>query len=603
MPTPRHTTLSFLLAACGLLAIGCGRGSQTGSDAAEDTAEDDQSGPSPEDGDPPDNPDPSSPGSDDPNVSVARCNQLQLPNTVSGCMVLDGGAETLFVGTVLTDDTVYEPGTVLVDAGGQISCTGCDCEAQAPQATRVLCSESVISPGLINTHDHMGWMADWPHVPEDPALRYEHRHDWRTGDPPDGEPEIEVEGNASFAEKEWGELRFVLSGATSINGSGSAWGLLRNLDRGDSLEGLQVEPVTYDTFPLDDASGEMRTDDCSYPDLVQGNWVAEQRVYTPHVAEGINVAARNEFLCLTRDDRGGNAALGANTAIMHGVGMHAADIALAAERGMTLIWSPRSNISLYGDTAPVTLFDALQIPIALGTDWLPTGSMNMLRELACAANFNRDHLGGYFTHADLWRMATVDAARALGLENQIGRLRAGNSADLAIFRRGDDQGPYEAVVRAHPQDVRLVVRGGDVLSGDAELVAALADGCDALDVCSAAKRVCLQSEIDTSLSALRAEVGADMYPLFFCGTPQDEPACLPTRPSSESIAGSSIYTDGATQSDGDGDGVDDAVDNCLDIFNPVRPLDMGAQADFDADGIGDACDPCPLTEGTSDCGE
>jgi hypothetical protein len=37
----------------------------------------------------------------------------------------------------------------------------------------------------------------------------------------------------------------------------------------------------------------------------------------------------------------------------------------------------------------------------------------------------------------------------------------------------------------------------------------------------------------------------------------------------------------------DGDGVEDAVDNCPDVFNPF-------QLDLDADGVGEACDNCPL---------
>jgi MYXO-CTERM domain-containing protein len=43
-----------------------------------------------------------------------------------------------------------------------------------------------------------------------------------------------------------------------------------------------------------------------------------------------------------------------------------------------------------------------------------------------------------------------------------------------------------------------------------------------------------------------------------------------------------------TPGDRDGDGIDDLIDNCPNVFNP-------SQADADGDGIGDACDACPLT--------
>jgi hypothetical protein len=46
------------------------------------------------------------------------------------------------------------------------------------------------------------------------------------------------------------------------------------------------------------------------------------------------------------------------------------------------------------------------------------------------------------------------------------------------------------------------------------------------------------------------------------------------------------HPDGSGDSDSDGDGVPDDVDNCANVANPD-------QHDEDGDGIGDACDPCP----------
>ncbi len=63
-----------------------------------------------------------------------------------------------------------------------------------------------------------------------------------------------------------------------------------------------------------------------------------------------------------------------------------------AGNGVGLIWSPRSNITLYGDTARVTIASRLGVNIALGTDWMPSGSMNLLRELECADSFNTKYL-------------------------------------------------------------------------------------------------------------------------------------------------------------------------------------------------------------------
>src|SRR5262249_13933733 len=137
------------------------------------------------------------------------------------------------------------------------------------------------------------------------------------------------------------------------------------------------------------------------------------------------------------------------------------------------------------------------------------------------------------------------------------------------------------------------------LYGDAPLVSMLAPtGCDSLDVCGAAKLVCVQGDLNVSLAQLTTQAAAS-YPLFFCGEPTHEPTCTPARP--QSVTGSAVYSGAPSPSDTDGDGLDNAHDNCPRIFNPVRPVDHGMQADADADGAGDSCDPCPLDANTTTC--
>jgi hypothetical protein len=497
---------------------------------------------------------------------------------------------------VLLPGDVLEGGEVLVGADGRVACAACDCRSADPAATVVTCEDVVISPGLINTHDHMGWMHNDPHVPSDPELRYEHRHDWRRGKR--GHPSISTTGGATQDERRWGELRFVLGGATSTNASGRVAGLLRNLDGSGGLVDELGEPeVDYDTFPLGDTDGTLLDEGCAYPSVSGGS---DAEAWTPHVSEGIDVEARNELLCLSSEQDEGNDVIGENTAIVHGIAVTARDVGVLAARGTKLIWSPRSNLSLYGETAPVTLYDAMGVEIALGTDWMPSGSMNVLRELACADAFNTAHLGGWFRDDELWRMATLGAARALEMDDAIGALVPGHVADVALFhRRG--RGPHRAIVEATSADVALVLRGGEVLAGDAELVAALEAGCDLLDACGVDKRVCVDRELAMSFADLQASVGG-LYALTSCGVPLDEPSCTPRRTQSvDAIADSTLYSGEPSGSDRDGDGIANDDDNCPGVFNPIRPVDEGAQRDEDADGTGDVCDPCPLDAFSSAC--
>jgi hypothetical protein len=156
------------------------------------------------------------------------------------------------------------------------------------------------------------------------------------------------------------------------------------------------------------------------------------------------------------------------------------------------------------------------------------------------------------------------------------------------------------VIEAEPKDVALVMRGGKILYGDDAVVTGTTmAACDAVDVCGVAKKVCLMAEVGKTYSALQTAAGANNYPAFACGVPQNEPTCTPKRPTQ--AAGSTVYTGVATAEDSDGDGILNTADNCQKVFNPARPVDSGAQGDADQDGQGDACDPCPLDANTTTC--
>jgi hypothetical protein len=507
-----------------------------------------------------------------------------------------GTAGMIFHGQVLAPAQVIDDGEVLVDARGIIRCVAASC-ASAPEAAAasvVTCAEGVISPGLINAHDHIPWAAVAPvgHG----TIRYEHRHDWRNGT--HSAAPLATGGSGSGDVVSAGELRFVMSGATSAASSGGERGLLRNVDsvaNPNLLEGLPAVAAAFETFPLRDSKLTKfpGAGNCAgYTTRMKSTDIASYDGFLPHIAEGIGVDARNEFLCMSAGDAFD--LFQPQTAAIHSIAVLAADAKVYQERGAAVIWSPRSNISLYGDTAPVTLFDNSGVPIALGTDWLPSGSMNIGRELRCADELNTSYYGKHFTDADLWKMVTINAAYAVGVPASIGQLRPGFVGDVTVFD-GHVNRAHRAVIAAGVEDVALVVRGGVALYGDAALMADAALGgasCEDIDVCGAPRKACVARDVGGSTTLASVQTAAK-YPLFFCAgkVPTDEPSCTPYR---------STYAAGITATDKDGDGKDDASDNCPGVFNPVRPIDGAAQADGDGDGKGDACDACPL-DATDTC--
>ncbi len=577
-------------------------------------------------------------------AKVLFCESLAHPPTGGVCEVTAKGGALVIKGDVLAPDRIYKGGEVLVDPTGLIRHVGCSArrpkplDAVASGATRIECASGVISPGLINAHDHLTFDQNHPFpTTED---RFDHRNDWRQ--------DSTILQNSDSSKVLWSELRQSLIGTTSIVGSAGAPGVLRNLDVpayplfDDLLWNTFVGPptvITNETFPLEGPLDFPQNEgDCSafplYPNLAPG--AASSDEYVPHVAEGLNKAAHNEFACLSSTDRNGVDVVDAGFSMIHGMALTAFDGETLARDGSSVIWSPRSNLSLYGNTAPVSMLDNQGVLLSLGTDWTPSGSATLARELRCADALNRSYFHDTFSDRDLWLMTTHNPAVALEIDDRLGSLKAGLFGDIAIYDGRGKASPYRAIIEADAKTTVLVLRrsslpfpfvggplyvGSIALYGDAAVISALpptlhdlsapafgvtAPLCESLDVCGRAKKICPLRETwwlgiaglgqPLSLSLLQA-LNPDSYGLFFCREPDDEPTCVPFRPGEYD---GTLLTKG-TAKDRDGDGVPDAADNCVQVFNPVRPMDDGKQADSDGDGRGDACDRCPL-DSNEDCG-
>ena len=519
-----------------------------------------------------------------------------------------GEAGRVITGTLLLADGPKE-GELFVDDKGLIACAAEDCSQTDgyDKATKIECTEVVISPGLINPHDHISFANNPPPEPADE--RYEHRHDWRKG--LRGHTVIKTNAPTVKNAVSAAELRFLMSGMTSTASGGNAGsgapGLARNIDsNAKQLEGLPITLAVSDTFPLGDNGGTMSKVCTGYADgRKTAAGIASIKGYLPHIAEGVDDEAHTEFLCQSNTFVGfpdpEHDLIQRQTAVVHGVAVNPPDIAQYRNDRSILIWSPRSNVSLYGNTASIGAYARLGVPIALGTDWLPSGSMNMARELKCADDLNQKYFGRVLTDRQLWQAVTINAAYATGTAGTIGQLEAGMVADVAVFDASKAK-DYRAVIEAGVEDTILVLRGGKTMYGDSELLSEIGDGdCEDLPVCKITKKACVAKDEAAGVTLADIKAAAEaVYPLFYCRdeTPKNEPSCEPARGPTASDDAASVY-DGIKAGDKDGDGVSDEDDNCPKVFNPIRPMDHGQQGDADGDGIGDACDKCPLDAGES----
>src|SRR5262249_9692386 len=141
------------------------------------------------------------------------------------------------------------------------------------------------------------------------------------------------------------------------------------------------------------------------------------------------------------------------TTIIHGAALGDPELSIMAQNGMSLVWSPRSNVFLYGAgtdlsrTANVPLALSKGINVALGPDWSIGGSQNLLDELRFAHQVDVANWGNSIPSKALVEMVTVNAAKALGLGSVLGSIEVGKKADLVVIQ-GDAAVPYDALLAA-----------------------------------------------------------------------------------------------------------------------------------------------------------
>jgi len=511
-------------------------------------------------------------------------------------------------GTLITPKKTYLGGELVIAPDGSIDCAECDC-SDSPFAGdwgELDCPAGVVTPGLIDALAPLAISYEPPLA--DSGERYDHRHDWRLG--VRGHTQLQLPAPGSADARALAEARLLLAGVTSVTaGGGGVAGLVRNLDD-TALSGLPgAAAVDFTPFPLADAAGGfLPPGSCAYPGFVAPT---AGRPYWAIVAAGTDGEARNELVCLT--DTGGSIPGSHDVlphpdgaTLVHALAMNPPDALELVEATLpapaSAVWTPRSDLRLYGQTAPVTVLGRAGVHVALGSNGSSTGSSTLLRELQCAAEFGRDYLAGYLENEGLLIAATLDGAAAAGLDVSalLGELDRGFLADVVVWD-GRGRPGFRAVLEAESADVALVLRAGVPMYGDTDLVVALggtAAVCDPLDVCGRAKWECARRDLGTSLSALAAATPAYTAGLFACGAPAGEPACLPQRAEPDGAQ----YTGERLLGDLDGDGVADVEDLCPVVFDPPRPVNGNLQADFDGDGLGDACDPCPTAVDPAVCG-
>lgn len=142
--------------------------------------------------------------------------------------------------------------------------------------------------------------------------------------------------------------------------------------------------------------------------------------------------------------------LGPGLIAVHGVHLNADEIALLAQYNCSVAHCPSSNLKLASGIAPIAELHRGGVNVGLGTDSAASNNrLDVFAEMRLAALLAKGASGdptALPAHAVL-RMATLNAARALGLDERIGSLAKGKRADIvAVSLSGPELSPcYDPV--------------------------------------------------------------------------------------------------------------------------------------------------------------
>lgn len=170
---------------------------------------------------------------------------------------------------------------------------------------------------------------------------------------------------------------------------------------------------------------------------------------------------------------------GARSVFAHGVHVDDGDCQILADSHTCICHCPSSNLKLASGIANLIRYDDYGVPLALGADGAPcNNNLDAFIEMRLAALLQKPFHGPQAMPAErVLELATIDGAKALGIDDEVGSLEVGKSADLVVLDLADDPGcgpggdiMARIVYTAQKHNVRHVFASGRQLVDDRELV-------------------------------------------------------------------------------------------------------------------------------------
>ena len=169
---------------------------------------------------------------------------------------------------------------------------------------------------------------------------------------------------------------------------------------------------------------------------------------------------------------------GRHVALAHCVHLTNEEVRILKSTGTNVAHCPSSNLKLGSGIAPIAKLLEEEVSVSLGADGAACNNrLDMFTEMRTAALLQKALHGPEVLPASrVLRLATIDGARALGLESEIGSLEVGKRADVAVVTLDQLHMSPEAevisslVYAGEANDVQTVIIDGRILMRDRTLL-------------------------------------------------------------------------------------------------------------------------------------
>ena len=381
--------------------------------------------------------------------------------------------------TMTGHNNVIENGNIMIE-GGKIVAVWANGEIPPINTDEVSIYDTgaTIYPGLIDLHNHM----HYNHIPlwdfdvhlsdsqKSEEGGYTNRYQW--GNNWDYSPSITwMKTNVqdfnrwdmSAEQMKYAEVQAVAGGVTAVQGSPGS-----STDAWDSMLSRNIELYNFGQDGISTCAVCGAADaDYTGNHLISQNQSGSLNAWFVHLSEGVDQSSKDEFDALYE-----KGLIMDETVVIHGTGMDQAQFNQMATTGAGLVWSPFSNLVLYGDTTDVVAADNAGITISIAPDWGPSGTKNNLHELKVADMWNREILENHFTDYELVEMVTSNAAEISNWDGFVGQIQEGLYADIVVIDTFHEN-PYRNLIEAIDPDVRLTIVHGKPVFGDVDLMSAM----------------------------------------------------------------------------------------------------------------------------------